>query len=385
MFLEVDVLGMEEKMGDKFKILIIDDSALMRSVESDIIGKDNRFEVVDTAPDGVTGLDLLIRNNGQYDLVLLDVNMPKMNGLEVLTRIQKYKLRCKVIMVSTLVKEGAHETILALERGAVDFVLKPSAAKGESRDEFEKKLLVAIAAALGCDDGVSDNYNKIDSLKKQILAINNSNRNVLSRKSSSNNNDNVLVAIACSTGGPKTLKEIIPKLPKDIGVPIVLVQHMPMGFTKSLADRLDELSEIAVTEAVDGEKLEKGHVYIAPGGKQLRIAKGIGSSHVIKLTDEEPRDGLRPCANIMYESLAEMGYEKILCVVLTGMGADGRAGIEKLSKTKETYTIAQDAETCVVYGMPRAIVSSGLADEVLPLDSIAGSIIKNVGVLSDGR
>ena len=382
MFLKVDVLEMEEKMGDKYKILIIDDSALMRSVESDIIGKDNRFEVVDTASDGVTGLDLLIRNNGQYDLVLLDVNMPKMNGLEVLTRIQKYKLRCKVIMVSTLVKEGAHETILALERGAVDFVLKPSAAKGESRDEFEKKLIAAIAVALGCDDGVSDNYKKIDSLKKQILAIKNSDKSPSIKKG---NQNNVIVAIACSTGGPKTLKEIIPKLPKDIGVPIVLVQHMPMGFTKSLADRLDELSEIDVTEAVDGEKLEKGHVYIAPGGKQLRIAKGIGSSHIIKLTDEEPRDGLRPCANIMYESLADMGYEKILCVVLTGMGADGRAGIEKLSKTKETYTIAQDADTCVVYGMPRAIVSSGLADEVLPLDDIAGSIIKNVGVLSDGR
>ena len=382
MFLGVDVLEMEENMGDKYKILIIDDSALMRSVESDIISRDNRFEVVDTAPDGVTGLDLLIRNNGQYDLVLLDVNMPKMNGLEVLIRIQKYKLRCKVIMVSTLVKEGAHETILALERGAVDFVLKPSAAKGDSRDEFEKKLITAIAAALGCEDGVSDNYKKIDSIKKQILAIKSSDRSSSLNKG---NENNVIVAIACSTGGPKTLKEIIPKLPKDIGAPIVLVQHMPMGFTKSLADRLDELSEVNVTEAVDGEKIEKGHVYIAPGGKQLRIAKGIGLSHVIKLTDEEPRDGLRPCANIMYESLVDAGFEKILCVVLTGMGADGRAGIEKLSKTKETYTIAQDADTCVVYGMPRAIVSSGLADEVLSLDDIAGSIIKNVGVLSDGR
>ena len=374
---------MEEKMGDKYKILIIDDSALMRSIESDIIGKDNRFEVVETASDGVTGLDLLIRNNGLYDLVLLDVNMPKMNGLEVLTRIQKYKLRCKVIMVSTLVKEGAHETILALEKGAVDFVLKPSAAKGQSRDEFEEKLILAMSAALGCDDGVEETYKKTELLKKQILGVKESEK--INPIRTSKGTDDVVVAIACSTGGPKTLKDIIPKLPADLNVPIVLVQHMPAGFTKSLADRLNELSEIEVSEAVDGEKLQKNHVYIAPGGKQLRILKELGGSHIFKLTDEAPRDGLRPCANIMYESLVEAGYNKILCVVLTGMGADGRAGIEKLSKTKETYTIAQDAETSIVYGMPRAIVSSGLADEVLSLNEIAGSIIKNVGVLSDGR
>lgn len=370
-------------MDGKYKILIIDDSALMRSVESDIINKDSRFEVVNTASDGVTGLDLLIKNNGLYDLVLLDVNMPKMNGLEVLTRVQKYKLRCKVIMVSTLVKEGARETILALERGAVDFVLKPTATKGESRDEFEKKLIAAISAALGCEEDEGISSKKATQILKEKLSDKGSDKRTGIFET--NRNKDKLVAIACSTGGPKTLKDIIPKIPKDIDAPIVLVQHMPAGFTKSLADRLNELSEVTVTEAKDGEELKKGHVYIAPGGKQLKIANKEKGVSVFQVTDDAPREGLKPCANIMYESLVDSQYNKIVCVVLTGMGSDGRVGIEKLSKSKETYIIAQDAATCVVYGMPRAIISSGMADEVLSLNNIADSIIKNVGVLNNGR
>lgn len=369
-------------MDGKYKILIIDDSALMRSVESDIINRDSRFEVVNTASDGVTGLDLLIRNNGLYDLVILDVNMPKMNGLEVLTKIQKYKLDCKVIMVSTLVKEGARETILALERGAVDFVLKPTATKGESRNEFEMKLIESITAALDCesDDSVS-NQKAIRMNREKLSAKGLDDKTDISKKSKKNK----LVAIACSTGGPKTLKDIIPKIPKNIDAPVVLVQHMPAGFTKSLADRLNELSEVTVKEAEDGEILKKGYVYIAQGGKQLMVESAERGEHVLKITDDAPREGLKPCANIMYESLVDTMYDDITCVVLTGMGSDGKVGIEKLSKSKETYIIAQDAATCVVYGMPRAIISSGLADEVLSLNKITDSIIKNVGVLDNGR
>lgn len=295
---------------EKSKILIIDDSALMRRVISDIINKDNRFVIADTAIDGVQGLDLLIKNNGKYDIVLLDVNMPKMNGLEVLKKIKRYNLNCKVIMVSTLVKEGANETILALESGAIDFVLKPSNTKGEMLDNFEKRLISSVTVAAGvakATDGNSD-YEIIKGKMKSSL-----------KKTAKGNK---LIAIACSTGGPKSLKEVIPRIPGNIDAPIVLVQHMPAGFTKSLSDRLDELSEVIVTEAAEGEKLQKGHVYIAPGGHQMRIEHTIGNEHCIKVTDEAPREGLKPCANIMYESLTDSKYDSIICVVLTGMGSD---------------------------------------------------------------
>jgi two-component system chemotaxis response regulator CheB len=160
---------------------------------------------------------------------------------------------------------------------------------------------------------------------------------------------------------------------------------MPKGFTKSLSDRLNELSEVTVVEAEEGDVLQKGYVYVAPGGKQMRIVHNADGTHSIKVTDEAPREGLRPCANIMYESLLDSSYDDIICVVLTGMGSDGTNGIEKLSKEKNVYVISQDAQTSVVYGMPRAVNNAGLSDEVLPLDKISESIIKNVGVLSDGR
>lgn len=363
-------------MTAKCKILIIDDSALMRSVISDIIKKDNRFEVSDVAADGLFGLDLLIRNNGKYDIVLLDVNMPKMNGLEVLSRIERYKLTCKVIMVSTLVSEGAQETILALERGAVDFVLKPALMNGEKKNSFEQRLLASLEAVAGFGD-------KTEELsKKQIIGkVVRDNRQVNDTK----HRKSKLVAIACSTGGPKTLKEIIPKMPKDLDAPVVLVQHMPAGFTKSLAERLNELSGIEVSEACDKEELQKGHVYIAPGGKQLRVVWDTSGGHKFKITNEAPREGLRPCANIMFESLAATEYDEIFCMILTGMGSDGRIGIEKLNRSKATYVIAQDAATSVVYGMPKAIVNAGLADEIVPLDRIFEVTIKNVGVRNDGR
>lgn len=361
-----------EVVMDKNKILIIDDSALMRMLVSDIIKSCNQFEVADMAVDGVEGLDLLIKNNGMYDVVLLDVNMPKMNGLEVLERIKRYKLKCKVIMVSTLVKEGAKETILALENGAIDFVLKPTNYGGDIMDEFKRKLISAITVAVGVTDEHSCEDDNIHADRVRV-------------RSESTSSGSKIIAIACSTGGPKSLKEVIPLLPMNINAPIVLVQHMPSGFTKSLSDRLNELSNVTVKEAEDGDILEKGHVYIAPGGKQMRVVCNGDNTHSIKITDEAPRDGLKPCANIMYESLLESEYDDIVCVILTGMGSDGTNGIEKLSRKKNIYVISQDAKTSVVYGMPRAVTNAGLSDEVLPLNDISHAIIKNVGVLSNGR
>ena len=361
----------------KKNILIVDDSALMRRVISDIINSDGRFEIVDYAVDGLAAMELLTKNSTLYDAVLLDVNMPKMNGLDVLVKIQRYNISCKSIMVSTLVQDGAKETILALERGAFDFVLKPVSARPEIREEFKQKLIASLEMATGLNpaDKVSGNH-----ISQKTAGTN---KNKLSAANQSKKRK--LVAIACSTGGPKALKEVIPFLPGNIDAPVVLVQHMPVGFTASLAQRLDEISDVRVKEAEHGDVLEKGTVYIAPGGRHFRVTEQRKGGFQVALSDEPPREGLRPCANVMYESLAGMEFDQITCVVLTGMGADGTIGIDRLSQKNNVYVIAQDEKTCVVYGMPKAIASAGLADEILPLNRIADAIIKNVGVLNDGR
>lgn len=189
-----------------------------------------------------------------------------------------------------------------------------------------------------------------------------------------------LVVIAVSTGGPKALHKLIPMLDKNLDAPIVIVQHMPKGFTASLAERLDETSDISVSEVVDGEILQKSHVYLAKGGKHLEFAEDSKGRLVFKENDRAPINGLRPCANITYKSLTRITIDFILCVVLTGMGADGYEGIKELKGKQNIYTIAQNKETSVIYGMPKVIVEHGMADEVLPLEQISEGIKRKVGV-----
>lgn len=189
-----------------------------------------------------------------------------------------------------------------------------------------------------------------------------------------------IVAIASSTGGPKALQSLIPKLPANLDAPILIVQHMPAGFTEALAGRLDSLGEISVKEAAEGDVLLKGHVYLSKGGRHMNIRKMSGKQ-TIHYTDEPPREGVRPCANYMYESLADSSYDEVICVVLTGMGADGTEGIRNLKKNKKVTVIAQNEETCIVYGMPRSVSIAGLSDKVVPLTQISNEIIKNVGVI----
>ena len=188
-----------------------------------------------------------------------------------------------------------------------------------------------------------------------------------------------LVAICASTGGPNALQQIIPLLPKDLNAPVVLVQHMPLGFTSSMAKRLDEKSEITVIEAENGVKLKKGCMYIAKGGTHLSIT-GRKSGMYVSLLDTPPRSGLRPCADIMFESLMKVDLDEIICVVLTGMGSDGTRGIGELCEKKNVYVIAQDEKTSAVDGMPGMVRKAGLADEVVPLGSIADAIIRVTGI-----
>lgn len=189
-----------------------------------------------------------------------------------------------------------------------------------------------------------------------------------------------IVAIASSTGGPKALQALIPLLPANLNAPVLIVQHMPAGFTEALAGRLNTLSQIAVKEAADGDIIVPGQAYLAKGGRHMQVARS-GTRHLIRYTDEPPREGVRPCANYMYESLTGCDYDEVVCAVLTGMGADGTAGIRNLKEKKRVTVFAQNEATCAVYGMPRSIVLAGLAEKEITLENIAQEIIKNVGVI----
>lgn len=189
-----------------------------------------------------------------------------------------------------------------------------------------------------------------------------------------------IVAIASSTGGPKALQALIPLLPANLNAPVLIVQHMPAGFTEALAGRFNTLSQIAVKEAADGDIIVPGQAYLAKGGRHMQVARS-GTRHLIRYTDEPPREGVRPCANYMYESLTDCDYDEVVCAVLTGMGADGTAGIRNLKEKKRVTVFAQNEATCAVYGMPRSIVLAGLAEKEITLENIAQEIIKNVGVI----
>lgn len=356
-------------------ILIIDDSALIRRVISDIINGDGRFQVKDVAHDGLEGLNFLLKNRNLYDTVILDINMPKMNGIQLLEELNRAKIKVPVIIVSTLAKEGAVETIKALSLGAFDFVLKPSTYENVKKEDFKLNLLQKLQSAAGIQPKTSSDAGDVSY--HQEIEVPKTIRSGFYHRGASNGK--VLVALACSTGGPRALQTLIPMLPAKIGASMLIVQHMPEGFTLSLSNRLQEMSIINIKEAAEGDILLENQIYMAKGGYQMRI-KSQGKESFVSLTKDPPRGGLRPCADIMYESLLSSAYEKIVCVVLTGMGADATAGIRQLKQTNNIYVIAQSEPTCTVYGMPKAIYEAGLVDEVLPLDQIAGAIVKATGV-----
>lgn len=384
------------------KILIIDDSALMRRVISDIIKTNKQYEVADFARDGLEGFDRIVSHPKMYDAIILDINMPKMNGLELLEMLQKNHIQETVIVVSTVAKEGAKETIKALELGAFDFVTKPEnfiEAKGE---DFKQRILDMLEVATAGTTKASvistmpvtqtintratslRTFGSARTDRSQTTGTPRPSQPVMTVKMGNvgtykKDHANRIVALACSTGGPKSLQQVIPYLPKELDAGVVVVQHMPAGFTKSLAMRLNEISKVTVKEAEDGDVITKGTVYIAPGGRHLRLVK-IGSDTKVALSDEPPVDALRPCANVMYESLVNSPYDEIVCVVLTGMGADGTKGIKALKDRKKIYVIGQNEATSIVYGMPRAVAEAGLVNEVKPLEEIADAITRNTGV-----
>lgn len=362
----------------KVKVLIVDDSTLMRRILSDVVNANPQFEVERTATNGREGLQILLENPTYYDIVLLDIYMPYMTGLELLKELQQHpEVKSKIIICSTKADESAEETFTALEYGAFDFIKKPENLVGARNHTFHNELINLLCAAV-------ENKNK--EITKKLVQQRPVRRAEVQKTPATaviqapKGVGNKIIALACSTGGPKTLQAIIPLLPQNLAAGMVLVQHMPKGFTRTLSARLDSMSKVTVKEAQDGDIVEKGCVYIAPGGYQMKLQQIPGDKYKIVITDEPPRDSLKPCANIMYESLINSKADEIVCVVLTGMGADGTEGIGALKKSNKTYVIAQDEETSVVYGMPKAVAKAGLTDEIVPMQEIANTIIKKVGV-----
>ncbi|MBP3620336.1 MAG: chemotaxis-specific protein-glutamate methyltransferase CheB [Lachnospiraceae bacterium] len=352
------------------KILVIDDSALMRRAISDIIESTNEYCVAYSAKDGVEGLEI-IENNHDIATVFCDINMPRMSGLELLQVLKRKNIDIPIVIFSS--SDDTDDTITALQLGAIEFIKKPERILGRSSVYFEKRVMKALDIASNVQKVAPTIDNKNESKKKKSEKTN-------SEKKKSKKKTSKLIAVCCSTGGPRALQSVLPYIPANIAAPIVLVQHMPVGFTGTLAERLNELSQITVKEAENYETLKNGVCYIAKGGTHLTVEEKNGVPRIV-FDDSPAVVGLKPCGNIMYNSLCDLSYDEIVCVILTGMGADGTKGILKLSQHKDVYVIAQDEKSSTVYGMPKAIYERGLTDCVCDINSIAKEITKKVGVL----
>lgn len=357
------------------KVLVVDDSALMRRVLCDIINSDGRFNVADEAVNGLAALELLRTN--EYDVVVLDVNMPRMDGLSLLKELQKENIKARIIMASTYTTEGAQVTLDALELGALDFIHKPDWAYRCREDDFKVNFLRMLEAVSQAKIPQISTERDRQQEKKQKETLGTIER--IAQKETAHITGRRIVAIASSTGGPRALQQVIPQMPQMLNAPVVLVQHMPPGFTLSLAQRLNHLSKIMVVEAEEGQVLENGCVYLARSGQHMNLV-AKGKDTVVHYSDEPTREGVRPSANYMYESLGNCNFDEIVCVVLTGMGADGTEGILHLKDKKKTYVITQDGDSCVVNGMPKSVVKAGLSNQTVDLPLITQEIILRVGV-----
>lgn len=348
------------------KVLVVDDSAFMRRVITDILSSDDDICVIDTAKNGSEALDKIRELNP--DVVTLDVEMPVMNGLTCLKEILKIK-KLPVIMLSGLTKEGADATMQALENGAFDFITKPTNIFSMSAEDKKNEIIEKVKVA---KNTVIRSTLPEDQKVLRPRPVNNT---------STCSDIKYLVAIGTSTGGPRALQDVIPLIPGDVPAAFLVVQHMPAGFTKSLADRLNNLSDVTVKEAEDMEIIKPGFVYIAPGDYHMRVERtGSDRCMRIKLGQEPPVGGHRPSVNVMMNSVADTGISNVVGAIMTGMGGDGSEGIKNIKERNKGYIIAQDEKSCVVYGMPKVAVQTGAVDVVVPLKELTREILNFMGV-----
>ncbi len=351
------------------KVLVVDDSAFMRKAIATMLEKDSQIKVVAFAKNGKEGLEMVREFNP--DVVTLDIEMPVMDGITALRHIMMEMPR-PVLMVSSLTTEGAQSTLKAMELGAVDFIPKQLARVSLDIIKIEADLIAKVKAVAGRKmHPMTLSRPKpvsLPSLKPRATAVPSSaSRSVVKRD---------VVVIGVSTGGPPVVQKILSSLPKDFPASIVIAQHMPAAFTGPFASRLDGLSQLTVKEAQDGDRLKPGHAFVAPGGMHLTLDQKI--THVELVISKEPASALyKPSADVLVSSVAKAVGRRGLAVILTGMGADGMLGVKKL-KDKGGLALAQSDASCVVYGMPKAIVDEGLADQVVDVDDMAEAIVAHV-------
>jgi two-component system chemotaxis response regulator CheB len=337
------------------KVLVVDDSALFRMLLRNALHDIPGCDVVGTASNGRFAVEKIAELHP--DLVTLDVEMPDMDGIAVLQELDRRHLRCKVLMVSRLTSAGAQVTTDALLRGAFDFILKPSGKDPTAnREELRNSLAEKIAAIRESEPATAEAALPVRVIPKRT-------RNAVRYEA---------VIIGSSTGGPDALGQVIPFLNPNFPVPIIIVQHMPERFTASLAMRLNESSEVTVCEASEGLRLEKGTAVIACGGKHLRLERN-GNQIVARLTEDPHEHNCRPAIDYTLRSAVEAFKGPLLTVILTGMGRDGAAGCT-LVREHGGEVIAQNAESCVVFGMPKAVINAGQADKILHLSKIPAAI-----------
>ncbi|BBL35819.1 Chemotaxis response regulator protein-glutamate methylesterase/glutamine deamidase [Nitrosomonas stercoris] len=342
----------------KISVLVIDDSALIRKLLTEIINHQPDMEVIGAAPDPLVAREMIRTLNP--DVLTLDVEMPRMDGLDFLEKLMRLR-PMPVVMVSTLTERGSEVTFRALELGAVDFVAKPkidiSHGLEAYGDEIARKIRAASVARVRHLE--PNNTNATSSKTLQIPQ-----RHAVSTEK--------LIVIGASTGGTEAIKDVLINLPSDCPG-ILIAQHMPPGFTRSFAERLNRLCKIRVKESEGGERVLPGHAYIAPGHSHLLLKKN-GANYVTELSQADPVNRHRPSVDVLFQSVAEHAGKNAVGVILTGMGKDGAAGMLAMQRAG-IYNLAQDEATCVVFGMPREAIAVGAVDEVVPLQEMAGCIL----------
>ena len=349
----------ESQSGGRIRVAIIDDSALMRELLSQILGHDREIEVVATAPDPVIGWERI--KTSHPDVVTLDVEMPKMDGLKFLEMLMTHH-PLPVVMVSSLTENGCETTLRALELGALDFVTKPKidlqTGTVAMAAELCAKVKAAAQARLQPRRPASIQRGPRPAAPSAGQALIKSTHKV--------------IAVGASTGGTEALRELLVALPSDAPA-VVIVQHMPEHFTRSFANRLDGLCRVRVKEAEDGDRLLPGHVLIAPGNYHLEV-KRSGANYLTRIFQADPVSGHRPSVDVLFDSCSRVLGPHVVGVILTGMGSDGARGMLAMQRAG-ARTIAQDEATCVVFGMPREAIACGAVDDVLPLPRIASAAL----------
>ncbi|SPD72792.1 fused chemotaxis regulator; protein-glutamate methylesterase in two-component regulatory system with CheA [uncultured Desulfobacterium sp.] len=361
---------------NKLRVLVVDDTVVYRKIVSDILAELPDVEVVGVAHNGKIAISKI--ESLKPDLLTLDIEMPEMNGLEVLSRLRVDSPDIGAIMLSTLTQKGGDMTMQALELGAFDFIPKPLSGQIE---ENKKNIKAAIGPMIRAFirrkeiKGILRHTSRAEmrqpSASSSVVARIHSVDSKMAGKSE-------IIAIGVSTGGPSALSQVMSKISPELGVPILIVQHMPPVFTQSFANSLNSKSSIEVKEAVDGELIRPNTAFIAPGGKQMKIgASADGHNRIIRITDDPPENSCKPSVDYLFKSVAQYYVGRATGVIMTGMGSDGAKGLEMMKKNGATI-IAQDEATCVVYGMSKEPIESGLADIISPLDRIALEISRTV-------